>query len=98
VFYLDVAYVFTHMLLVFHLDVALFCNGYTRVSLVFQTYDANVSFRCCKSRSGVAHVAAAGPASKCVGVEGMRAADARNRAGTDRDGSGRRTRSDVGPT
>jgi hypothetical protein len=86
-----------HMLLVFHLDVALFCNDYTRVSLVFQMYDANVSSRCCKSRYSVVHVVAAGPTSICMGVEGMRAVDARNRTATDRDGSGRRTRSDVGP-
>jgi hypothetical protein len=38
----DVAYVFTHMLQVFHLNVHMFCHGYTRIFLVFQTYVANV--------------------------------------------------------
>jgi hypothetical protein len=45
----------------------MFCNGYTRVFLVFRTYVAkcfnsfrtyvaNVSSRCCKSKFGVAHI------------------------------------------
>jgi hypothetical protein len=40
----------------------MFCNGYTRVFLVLQvfqlfwTHVASVLFRCCKSRSSVAHV------------------------------------------
>jgi hypothetical protein len=43
-FYPDVAYDFTHML-------HMFCNGYTRISLVFQMYVASVSTVldiCCK--------------------------------------------------
>jgi hypothetical protein len=48
----------------------------------FWTYDANVSSRCCKSRSGVVYgvvdpicssraATAAGPSCMCVGVEGV---------------------------
>jgi hypothetical protein len=43
VFHPDVAYIFTHMLQVFYLDVAYVVQGYTRVSLIFQTYIASVS-------------------------------------------------------
>jgi hypothetical protein len=35
----------------FILVLHMFCNAYKRVLLVFQTYVANVSSRCCKSKS-----------------------------------------------
>jgi hypothetical protein len=48
---------FTHVASVFIWMLHMFCNGYTCVSLVFHTYVASILFRCCKSRSYVAHVA-----------------------------------------
>jgi hypothetical protein len=56
VFYLDVAYVSHIYCRCFIWILHMFCNGYTRVFLMFQTYVASVSFRCYKSRSSVAHV------------------------------------------
>jgi hypothetical protein len=56
VFYLDVAYVSHIYCRCFIWILHMFCNGYTRAFLMFQTYVASVSFRCCKSRSSVAHV------------------------------------------
>jgi len=63
----------------------MFCNGYTRIFWcfrrmlqVFQLFSdvcCKCLSRCCKSRSGVAHIAVgptttAGPACMCMGVEG----------------------------
>jgi hypothetical protein len=65
-----VAYVFTHMLQVFYLNVAYICNGFELFFQVFfasileacfkcficlETYVASVASGCFKSRSGVAH-------------------------------------------
>jgi hypothetical protein len=54
----------------------------SQVFQLFQMYVASVLSKCCKSRSGVAHVivgpAAARPAYMRVGVEGGRAAGTRN--------------------
>jgi hypothetical protein len=75
---------FTYMLQMFHLDVAYvlqwlhtyFFSCFWRMLQVFQlfrTYVANVSSRCCKSRSGVSHVTMGPICSSCwarVGVEG----------------------------
>jgi hypothetical protein len=73
VFHPDVAYVFTHMLQVFHLEVAYVLQWLhtcfrciLQVFQLFWTYIANVSFRCCKSRSGVAHVAVEPICSGCL--------------------------------
>jgi hypothetical protein len=64
VFHPDVAYVFMHMLQVFHLDVAYVLQWLhtcfrcmLQVFQWFRAYVANVSSKCCKNRSGVAHVA-----------------------------------------
>jgi hypothetical protein len=75
---------FIRMLHMFHIDVAYilqwlhtyFFSCFWRMLQVFQlfrTYVANVSSRCCKSRSGVSHVTMGPICSSCwarVGVEG----------------------------
>jgi uncharacterized integral membrane protein len=61
--YASVLSVFTRMLQVFHLDVCICLQRlhpcfkvFSSVLQVFQTYVANVSSGCCKSRSDGAHV------------------------------------------
>ena len=42
--YLDVAYVFTHMMQVFYLDVAYVYNGFKCFHVFFQVFQTHVSF------------------------------------------------------
>jgi hypothetical protein len=65
---------FTHMLQEFYVDVVFACNGFqvfSGVLQVFQMYVVSVSVVsdvCCKSRSGVAHVAMGSTCGRFVSV------------------------------
>jgi hypothetical protein len=100
---------FTHMLQVFHLDIAYACNGFQvfrecfkrilQVFHLFRTYVASVSSICCKSRSGVAHVANAlrsggglsGPCARYGGVGSTWGRETQARARASSVGTGVRT-------